>query len=1842
MIPKKYERKKFSVFCIIFLILCSSLLIITLNHYQLNNSTKNNKIIGSDFNKLINPRLEAQETLTAVWLENPTFESPIEPTWYSEVEGDHEDVEAIAGLDHVDLRVVGDQRIFTDVLGVPNSTTSQGWINVTHPDSSPLPDFNEIDEYGCEASHTWIDPTDPVQSPKINWEKICTMDVDMSDYIITSASISAVFNASAQTQSGSGGSNYGLESKRDSELLPGTFSRDYDKARFYVEISDLENNEKHEIAYNQTVNLGQDLGGNPIINTISNTFMETVEEETLKYYLTQLFKRDSRHFKIILGIDIMCIDNYNLDRDEWTSLRINECNLTFTYEKKIDQFSTVSWNQDGGIVSNISSDVIIINEAKLNFKYKSDYNWTDESLNSEIQAYINNNKIPLSESLKLINIEANDTFQLASKTGGFDVTSLIPYNTEINFSIELYLADEFLLDQNITFSIDDVYLNITYTVEFPDYQTNLQVFFNGNDTTSFPFYNHPVGNDLNITVKYPDDMGNHISGAVVELFGNLTGDFIENENFEQYTIIIDSNDLNVGTYDIRIVAHRINYKISTISAVITVIPTGSQELQLFLNGENKTSIPSFDISLDKLLNITIKYYTSLGTPVTGATVSLIGEGILENLNESISYNQYSIILNTSSHLKEGDNPLTISANKLNHEEKFKYPRINVRKIISLITPINNTNTISTQPGGNAYIQVYINNTDFNELIKGANVTLSCDFESNKYLEDPDNDGIYVYNLTDIPSGTHSIIINARGKDKYNFVSLEIIVAAVPPVDRSFIFRILLIVAIIASIALASYVYAYQKVLKFPRVIRKVRKYRRTLKSSKAPRLSILDRKKGFDSVYQKELITTSRFLKVKTKKEEKEEESPEKVIKKVPESSEIKKPDQISNKNSYNINKKNKDKTSYQISFRRRFNINLKRKWTGSLRMKNMRRILFLIIILTSFAIYYFIISPNFSQNSIDFSENPTNFIVNKDFSNLGLSAQESNTTQWLDNTNFSTSDNWISAKGTLGDPDDVDAHIGGGSANYFVIGGNHSFTAVSGTPNSSTSLGWYRFNNPKFPADPDTDEINSEGCFVSHEWTEGGDSSPSVHWEKNVSMPADINMSEYIITSASLSAVISATVTAYPGGSSSSPSGYGIEVAGDDTGPYQGDNNQFNTGDYIRFYVLLSDLAKTKNYEAAWNKTVDLGKDSAGATDTMTDTLMTTVSEEELIFFLTSALSSDYHNFTITLGIRIWCEDNWYSDRDRFDEIYIKSCNLTFTYVKKINQFTSVSWNQNAEKVSSLCNENETVIVDEALLNFKYKINETWPSTAPNSEIRILINDNQHPETIKLSNAGSSFQEVDFDVTPLVLDDVNLSIQVFIADDDFGLDRTFNISIDDVTLNISYTIIYPDIETELRIFLDGTDQTDNPILDIEIGDSVNITAKYLNITGTHVPNATVQLSGNFTGTLEEDEILKQYTIIINTDSSDAGVNFLTITAQAENHETKEIIVRLNVAKFESDNMQIFLNNQDVSPDPYIELIKSQILNISIKYTTIGGTHISGATVLLRSETYSAYLNESASFELYYIIINTTDRLDVGDHFFTVEAQSDIYKTQGKEITVSIRKINLEIISYSGMNTIETRTGANIRLKIRLNNTDFGGDVLGALVRYTWEGGSGILNDDNNDGIYEDTIPDFPEGTYEIKIIAQVGDDYSIENYKIVASATSEEAPENIIFPILLGVSIAIISGLAIYLYAYYAYLRFPRQVRKVRKYRKTLNRRSAPSVSIMDRESAFQKKYSKEVGKTAKVGVRPKLKKPTSSEQEPLTDMVIENQVGQKIQAEKLIKQSVEKKVELDKLIDESLDEKK
>lgn len=407
----------------------------------------------------------------------------------------------------------------------------------------------------------------------------------------------------------------------------------------------------------------------------------------------------------------------------------------------------------------------------------------------------------------------------------------------------------------------------------------------------------------------------------------------------------------------------------------------------------------------------------------------------------------------------------------------------------------------------------------------------------------------------------------------------------------------------------------------------------------------------------------------------------------------------------------------------------------------------------------------------------------------LHLSKEELVSREWLQNSDFDTSDDWMLVKGNLGDKNDVDGNISQNQANSEIIGDQGTFEISD--PLNSTD--WTAFQNPSLPVLPDDYGINGSGAYVSHIWHEGIDqtrNSPSIQWKRNITLP--INMSDYVITSASVSCVFNASVQALD------HDGGGIEVYGDYTeGQVPGVDTQFGIGDFVTFYAIISDLDNTFPFEIASNRTTNLGQDNPTITS-YSDTLMNVVLEDVLIAYLTSALATDNYNFTITLGIDIYSEDNEYNvDIDWYRALIIRSFNLTFSYEKKIDQFTTIGWSQIGNQISG-----DNIQVTSANLKFKYKLDQNWTTLSSNSEIRMLINNNPHNESIKLRNYiyNTEFTEASedgFDVTALILKDVNISItiQTYILDT-FGLGDGIKLSFDDVYLRISYTIFTQD-ETE-------------------------------------------------------------------------------------------------------------------------------------------------------------------------------------------------------------------------------------------------------------------------------------------------------------------------------------------------------------------------------------------------------------------------------------------------------------
>jgi len=544
-------------------------------------------------------------------------------------------------------------------------------------------------------------------------------------------------------------------------------------------------------------------------------------------------------------------------------------------------------------------------------------------------------------------------------------------------------------------------------------------------------------------------------------------------------------------------------------------------------------------------------------------------------------------------------------------------------------------------------------------------------------------------------------------------------------QSDFLFQFLLIGAIIASGLLGGYYIYYRKVLRFPKAVRHIRKYKRTLNKPHPPDLHINERKTAFKKKYKIELRRTSKFI-----------------------------------------------GTPHPKAVGKKISV---KKQKSSLSKKNL---VLLIFILLGIILIPIIITVNVSYS---ITENKTFNVelAQKDSTNLWT--RESHREQWIKNYEFNTNENWTSS--LQGDVSDIESVISNGTANYKILGGAGSQQFVE----NGNSSDWVQVDNDDGLPLMDSYEINEDGWFTAHTWDDNEAQSLRVQWRKNFTM--NVNMSDYYITSASLEAWINGSAQAV------SMDNGGIDRPGDTLVSNPSNVLQIATGDFARFFILVSDLERNREFESTSYQTDDLGKDDPIPITELNDTLITPVNEETLIFYLEQALQYDYQNFAITLGVYIWCEDSGHpGDRDYWNSLLIKNFTLSISYEKRINQFSSISWNYAGEKIEA---GEYKVEVTDAKLNFDFKIDQTWPtSLSPNSEFKILINNQVHNETIKLSKGETSLKNAKddgFDVTKLIPthEDINVTIQVFLADE-FGLSNTIEISIDNAVLWISYVVIIP------------------------------------------------------------------------------------------------------------------------------------------------------------------------------------------------------------------------------------------------------------------------------------------------------------------------------------------------------------------------------------------------------------------------------------------------------------------
>ncbi len=629
-------------------------------------------------------------------------------------------------------------------------------------------------------------------------------------------------------------------------------------------------------------------------------------------------------------------------------------------------------------------------------------------------------------------------------------------------------------------------------------------------------------------------------------------------------------------------------------------------------------------------------------------------------------------------------------------------------------------------------------------------------------------------------------------------------------------------------------------------------------------------------------------------------------------------------------------------------------------------------------------------------------------------------TQEWLKDNGFTLpASSWKNTT-TGTDRTDLKASLTDGAANYEVLGEQYTYDSINGTP--ITAKGWTRTKDWYYPSYPNQlATMNNFGVHARHYWAEGADQQVAVVYKKNIIMTR--NMSDYVITSASLNMTINGTVEAYTGADGCTPTGQGVEVTGDYTSAtqYSGASPaQYSHGDFARYYINIGAYNRVKNYtDVITYQNATLGKDSVGVgNDKMYNNIL--IADQNDLIFILNNLFHTYNNYNLTIyiGIFINCEDNFPSDDDNFEDLWINKVNLRFTYKKNINQATSLSWYQTGNKITG-----SNVAIANATLNFQYKTNYTWPSASQNSELRLVINNTQHSETVKLSSASTSFSPAKtngFDVGYLIKKafdsngNISLSILLYIADT-FTLERKIKISIDNVSLIITYIETKNEEATSKVLLLNGIDRTGPNSLQLPVGDQLNLTVLYKNSTGNKIPGATVQLTGyGAPKFLSEHATLHQYNITINTTLLSMGENYFIIKAEKLYHEKQEFVVTitLNPREFYFDT--ILLNNTEQTN---IELEWNDLLKLNVTLNdTVSNIFVSGATVKVTGPSYLKTFTENVGLKKFDLTVNTTE-LKLGINFLTLSAEKVNYTLLSTilTITVNLRSTNL-IVYLNGTN----------------------------------------------------------------------------------------------------------------------------------------------------------------------------------------------------------------------------------
>ncbi|MFX0058341.1 MAG: hypothetical protein ACFE8J_08585, partial [Candidatus Heimdallarchaeota archaeon] len=408
--------------------------------------------------------------------------------------------------------------------------------------------------------------------------------------------------------------------------------------------------------------------------------------------------------------------------------------------------------------------------------------------------------------------------------------------------------------------------SILFTIEVKEKASNLELFLNSQNKTLDKSIEVTIGEFINITVVFEDYTGLFIDNATVIIVGEgISLNLTKHPTYNQYNLTLDSDDLNFGINFLTLYAQKVNYQPKTFIIKIEIIEKDT-DLHIYMEYDgilyNKTIDRTLSIAIRKLLNITVNYFDNESeTAVQGATVQLVGEGLTWNLTENPFNHQYSVVLNTSE-LDLGVRFLTVYCQRPNYQSYTALLRIQVNRINTNVSTITGETVFNLAPRQDLRLMIRLTDLDFNMSVLNATVRYTWAYYQGE-LTDEDNDGVYEALLTNLPVGTFIVTITVYAGDDYEFERFQVTLNIVRPPENVLLFQILTIAGTAAAIGVSGYLIAYQKVLKYPKQVRKIHKFKSKLKKKKPLAIEVSTRDELIEKYYSEEINALEKQTKKK-------------------------------------------------------------------------------------------------------------------------------------------------------------------------------------------------------------------------------------------------------------------------------------------------------------------------------------------------------------------------------------------------------------------------------------------------------------------------------------------------------------------------------------------------------------------------------------------------------------------------------------------------------------------------------------------------------------------------------------------------------------------------------------------------------------------------------------------------------------------------------------------------------------------------------------------------------------------------------------------------------------------